>query len=135
MVTVQLAALVALLALLAPPTVPPAAAAAVTVQDLDGRSWNPLAPAPGDALPAIQDSGLVLADAAGATIEPQAVVYTSKGLMYRGRINDLYVDIGRKRRAPTPHDLRDAIDTARAGRAAALVSTQAVGCFIERPRR
>jgi hypothetical protein len=172
----------------------PAAAAPVTVRDLDGRAWQPLAPAPGEvhvvvfvmtdcpvsnvfapeigriaadyrgkgvrtflayvdpgataarlrthladyykgALPAIPDGALTLADAAGATIAPHAVVYTSKGLVYSGRVNDLYIDIGRRRRAPTRHDLRDAIDAARSGRPAVPASTQPIGCFIERPRR
>jgi len=88
-----------------------------------------------DALPAIHDSRLTLADAAGATVAPHAAVYTSNGRVYGGRVNDLYIDIGRRRRAPARHDLRDAIDAARAGRPVVRASTQPVGCFIERPRR
>jgi hypothetical protein len=171
-----------------------AAAAPVTVRDLDGRTWQPLAPAPGEvhvvvfvmtdcpvsnmfapeigriaadyraqrvrtflayvdpgattahlrahlagyyrsALPAIHDAALTLANAAGATIAPEAFVYSSRGLAYRGRVNDLYIDIGRRRRAPTRHDLRDAIDSARSGQPAAPLSTQPIGCFIERSGR
>ena len=81
------------------------------------------------------DSSLVLADAVGATITPTATIYTAKGRTYRGRVDDLYVDIGRKRRTPTRHDLRSALEATVAGRPVAYPETQPVGCFLERVSR
>ena len=68
---------------------------------------------------------------AKATITPEAAVFSSDGkLAYRGRINDLHVDLGRKRASATTHDLRDALDAVLAGKAVAQPETKAVGCFI-----
>ena len=66
---------------------------------------------------------------------PEVAVYTSTGRVYRGRIDDLYVNIGEARREPTRRDLRDALDASIAGRAVAQAETIAVGCFIERKHR
>ena len=71
---------------------------------------------------------------AGATTTPEAAVFvrhaTEPTLVYRGRIDDRYVDIGRTRPAPTRHDLDEVIAAIRSGRTPALRSTPAVGCLI-----
>jgi hypothetical protein len=68
---------------------------------------------------------------AGATITPEAVVLDSRqGLVYRGRIDDRFVELGRERPSATTRDLRDAITASLAGRAVSPSETQAVGCFI-----
>jgi hypothetical protein len=87
---------------------------------------------PGSTSPAVIDADLALTAAAGITVTPEAVVYTSAGRVYRGRIDDLYVTIGQSRRAPTTHDLRDALDAVLAGKPVARAETPAVGCFVER---
>lgn len=67
----------------------------------------------------------------GATITPEAAVFSADGeLRYRGRINNWYGDIGRKRYKPTRHDLKDAVDAVLAGREPAIRFTDAVGCTI-----
>ncbi len=72
----------------------------------------------------------------GVTITPEVVVVRRDGLgggvvWYRGRINDLYAGIGRRRSMPTSHDLRDAINAASEGRPAPEPWGSAVGCIIE----
>jgi hypothetical protein len=89
---------------------------------------------PGSRAPAIVDTTRTLVAAAGATITPEAVVVTSAGRIYRGRIDDLYVSTGSARRAAQQHDLRDALEAAVAGRPAAHAETAAVGCYIEMDR-
>jgi hypothetical protein len=86
----------------------------------------------GSSAPAIIDVGFKLTDAMGATVTPEAVVLTSAGRVYRGRIDDLYVTAGQSRRAAQRHDLRDALDAVLAGRPIAQAETPAIGCFIER---
>jgi hypothetical protein len=67
----------------------------------------------------------------GATITPEAVVLgADRRLLYRGRIDDRFVELGRERPRPTTHDLRDALIAALAGRQVKAPTTQAVGCFI-----
>jgi len=90
---------------------------------------------PHAAIPAIIDAGFQLTAAVDATITPEAAIFTSSGRVYRGRIDDLYVSIGKSRREALHHDVRDALDAILAGRSVATPETDAVGCFIERPRR
>ena len=90
---------------------------------------------PGAKIPAIIDAGFDLTAAADAKVTPEAFVYTPAGRAYRGRIDDLYVSIGKARPQALHHDLRDALDAVLAGRAVATPATSAVGCYIERVRR
>jgi len=87
---------------------------------------------PKSRVPAIVDRGFALTTVAGVTVTPEVAVYTSAGRVYRGRIDDLYINIGEARRAPTQRDLRNALDNVIAGRPVAQAETTAVGCFIER---
>ena len=83
---------------------------------------------------ALRDPDHALVRLAGATTTPEAAVFvrhaTEPTLVYRGRIDDRYVDIGRTRPAPTRHDLDEVIAAIRSGRTPALRSTPAVGCLI-----
>jgi hypothetical protein len=45
-----------------------------------------------------------------------AVVGPGGALLYRGRIDDLWSDYGKRRQEPTTRDLRAALDAALAGR-------------------
>jgi hypothetical protein len=68
---------------------------------------------------------------AHATIAPEAAVFDRDNkLVYHGRIDDLYVDIGKSRPAATVHDLEDAISAVVAGKAIRQAETQAVGCSL-----
>ena len=80
---------------------------------------------------AARDRDHALVKAAGATITPEAAVFDSRGrLVYLGRIDDRFVELGRERPAATQHDLRDALAAVLAGTPVTHPRTQAVGCFI-----
>ena len=83
-------------------------------------------------IPAIVDRNHRLVGVAGPRVTPEAAVYSSRGRVYRGRIDDLYIDVGRARREATRHDVRLALDAALAGRSIPQPETEAVGCFIQR---
>ncbi len=84
----------------------------------------------GDCCPALLDASRELTRKAGATITPEAAVFSPAGkLLYRGRINDLYAALGKKRPAPSVHDLRRALDETLAGKPVRVPRTQAIGCY------
>ena len=77
------------------------------------------------------DRAGVLVAKAGATVTPEAAVFSRSGeVAYRGRINDLFAAPGQKRAEPTRHDLRVALDALLAGKAPPNTTTPAIGCFI-----
>jgi hypothetical protein len=79
---------------------------------------------------ALRDPNHSLVNFVGATITPEAAVVGGGHVLYRGRIDDRFVDLGLERPAPTRHDLADAISAILAGKPVVPASTQAVGCFI-----
>jgi DNA-binding transcriptional LysR family regulator len=85
---------------------------------------------------AILDDDRAIAQRAGASVTPQAVVVDAAGrVRYRGRIDDFYAALGRPRRHVTSHDLRDALDAVLAGHAVARPETEALGCYIAPVRK
>jgi len=63
---------------------------------------------------------------------PESFVIDSSGrLCYRGRIDDRFLDVGRRRAEVTNRDLARAIDTVLGGRSRQLVQTTPIGCFLE----
>lgn len=66
----------------------------------------------------------------GAKVTPEAFVITSRETVYRGRIDDLFPERGKKRDAPTTHELRDAIEDVLARRPVRIAETKALGCYI-----
>jgi hypothetical protein len=84
--------------------------------------------------PAVFDPGLTLARRVGATIKPEAAVLSPEGkLLYLGRIDNRYPELGQRRDRATQHDLRDAIAAILAGKPVAKSRTTAVGCDIVFP--
>ena len=82
-------------------------------------------------LPALRDSHHAIVDLAGARVTPEAAVFLpGRRLVYRGRIDDRYVDIDKMRPAPTRKDLRDVLMAIVAGRVVPPQTTDAVGCLI-----
>lgn len=72
-----------------------------------------------------------LAHKTGATVTPEAAVLSSGGrLLYRGRIDDLYVGFGKRREVATRHDLRLALDAILRGESIPQPFTKSVGCYI-----
>jgi len=82
------------------------------------------------ALEAVRDPNLALVKFAGATITPEAAVVVGEKLVYHGRIDDRYVELGVERAAPTTHDLADALTAVLDGKPAPRASAPAVGCYI-----
>ena len=82
--------------------------------------------------PVVLDHDHKLTRLADAQVTPEAAVFDDKGrLVYRGRIDNLYADFGKKRAKPTRRDLRDTLDALLAGKALAKRTTKAVGCYID----
>lgn len=79
----------------------------------------------------LRDPGHALVDFCGATITPEAAVYTRGGKrLYLGRIDDRFVSFGKERLQASAHDLEEAIAAALAGEPVTTSKTQAVGCRI-----
>jgi hypothetical protein len=80
---------------------------------------------------ALRDSRHDLVKLARPTVTPEAAVFDARGnLVYRGRVDDRFVELGRERPAPTKHDLEEALALTLAGKPVAPSTTQAFGCFI-----
>ena len=79
---------------------------------------------------AVRDPKQALVKFTGATVTPEVAVVVDGRVVYRGRIDDRYVDLGRERPAPTRRDLFDALTAIVAGKPVPHATTQAVGCFI-----
>jgi hypothetical protein len=83
---------------------------------------------------AVRDPGHVLVKRAGARITPEAAVFVPGGgaprLVYHGRIDDRYPELGRMRPAPTTSDLEDVLEAVLAGRPVPRDAAPAVGCFL-----
>ena len=80
---------------------------------------------------AIRDPKLALAKRAHAQVTPECAVFDSAGeLLYHGRIDDRWADLGVKRPEATRHDLALALDAALAGRKPQPAATSAIGCYI-----
>jgi peroxiredoxin len=72
-----------------------------------------------------------LAKAAGVHVTPEVAVFSSRDdLLYRGRIDNRYIDIGEALPAPTHKDLELALQAVLAGQAITNKTTTPVGCYI-----
>ena len=82
--------------------------------------------------PFVLDSDHRLSMKTGTRIVPEAVAFNSKGdVLYRGRIDDLYADIGTRRARATETNLRDALEDIAAGRNPRRALVPGAGCLIE----
>ncbi|NKB66504.1 MAG: redoxin domain-containing protein [Candidatus Latescibacteria bacterium] len=80
---------------------------------------------------ALRDPNHALVELTGATITPEAAVFTAdRTMIYRGRIDDRYIALGKARAAPTQRDLEEALTDILAGQNLPPRTTPAVGCFI-----
>lgn len=81
--------------------------------------------------PALLDPDHRLVHFTQAAITPEAVILAPDGRrLYKGRIDDRYIDFGKARYAATTHDLRAALNAILLGRSVPHPITKAVGCFI-----
>ncbi len=81
--------------------------------------------------PALMDGDRLLERLFHVEVTSEAVVVGKNGKVeYHGRIDNLYVDFGKKRYAATTHELRDALNAVVAGQPVATPVTKTVGCPI-----
>lgn len=79
----------------------------------------------------LRDPHHELVKRARTTVAPEAAVFDGEGrLMYHGRIDDRWVDIGKTRPAAQTHDLENAIAAVLAGRPVSQPETRAIGCSL-----
>jgi hypothetical protein len=82
-------------------------------------------------LPALRDPQHILVMQSQIEITPEAAVFDrDHQLVYHGRIDNLYEDIGRSRPAATTHELQDAIQAALRGQDPPVKTAPAVGCYV-----
>jgi thiol-disulfide isomerase/thioredoxin len=82
-------------------------------------------------IPALRDPQHVLVKESQVEVTPEVAVFsTDRRLVYHGRIDNLYEDVGRKRSVATTHELEDAISAALGGKSLPVDATHGVGCYI-----
>ena len=87
-------------------------------------------------LGALRDPEGRLVDLAGASVTPEAAVFVPRGgLVYRGRIDDRYMDFGKARAHATKYDLEEVLKSLVAGEPVTPRFTKAIGCYISDMRR
>lgn len=78
-----------------------------------------------------RDTRHELVQAAQVRVTPEAAIFEpGRGWVYRGRIDDRFVDFGKQRPEATTRDLQRALQQVLAGKPAAPSSTPAIGCAI-----
>lgn len=82
-------------------------------------------------MPVVIDRDHDLVHATSATKTPEAVVISHRGeVLYRGRIDDQYVALGKRRMQVTSHDLQEALEAVLVDKPVPQPRTEAIGCFI-----
>ena len=82
-------------------------------------------------LSALRDPQHKLVKITGAQVTPEAAVFLPGGRMvYRGRIDDRYVVLGKARPVPTTRDLEQVLEAILEGKQVTNKTTAAIGCFI-----
>jgi len=85
----------------------------------------------GYAISVARDTAHELVKHTGVTVTPEAAVIGQSGdVLYRGRIDNRYVEFGRDRVQPTERTLERTLDAIVQGKPVAVRETQAVGCFL-----
>lgn len=86
------------------------------------------------AFPLLLDASGLLARQLMPTHVPEAFVLDAHlQVKYRGRIDDLYADLGKRRAQATEHNLVDATSALLAGKVPAIAQTTPIGCLFEAP--
>jgi hypothetical protein len=73
-----------------------------------------------------------LVEHTGVEVTPEAAVLGPDGaVLYRGRIDDRWLDFNQRRPRALRHELRDALEAILDGRTPVAPAARAVGCYIE----
>ena len=79
----------------------------------------------------IRDSAHTWVNRLGATVTPEVVVVdSSNAAIYRGRIDNTFARVGKRRRVVTARDLADVLNAICNNTPLTFRQTQAIGCFI-----
>ena len=80
---------------------------------------------------AVRDSAQELVRHTGVQVTPEVAVIGAGGrVLYKGRIDDRYIELGKDRLQPTDRTLERALDAIVQGKPVAVRETRAVGCFL-----
>lgn len=80
---------------------------------------------------ALRDPRHTLVKRTQVLVTPEVAVFEPGGQMvYRGRIDDRFVEFGKTRPAPTTHDLEEALEATLEGKPVVKATAPAIGCFI-----
>jgi tetratricopeptide (TPR) repeat protein len=78
-----------------------------------------------------RDTQHALVQKFGITVTPEATLVDAAGrVVYRGRIDDRYVDIGVDRQRATRHEFEDALSALASGKPVPVAAAPAVGCIV-----
>lgn len=67
----------------------------------------------------------------GVRVTPEvAILDRDRKVVYRGRIDDRYLDFGKDRPEPTIRDLERSLEAVLAGKPVPVAQTQAIGCIL-----
>lgn len=85
----------------------------------------------GYAIPAVVDARHEYVRRGRARVTPEAAVFVKGELVYHGRVDDRYAEIGKERPRALHHDLEQVLVAVTAGKKVTPRETAAVGCVIE----
>jgi hypothetical protein len=85
-------------------------------------------------IPAARDEDHRYVALAQVRVTPEAAVFVNGQLVYHGRVDDRYSDLGKARPRPTSFDLEEVLAALVKGRKVPHRTTTAIGCVIERLR-
>jgi Redoxin len=88
----------------------------------------------GYSIPSVLDPDHRYVAHAKARITPEAAVFVKDKLVYLGRIDDWFVDIGKARPQPEHRDLDEELSAISTGKVPPFHQTTSVGCAIENLR-
>ena len=78
----------------------------------------------------IRDDKHELVKKTGVTVTPEVAVMKDGRMLYRGRIDDRYIEFGKDRPQPTVRDLERSLEAILAGKPVPVAETRAVGCIL-----
>ena len=85
----------------------------------------------GYAIPVVRDTAQELVKHTGVQVTPEVAVIGAGGrVLYKGRIDDRYIELGKDRLQPTERTLARALEAIVQGKPVAVRDTRAVGCFL-----
>jgi hypothetical protein len=84
---------------------------------------------------ALRDPRQALVRLAQARVTPEGAVFLPGGrLIYHGRIDNRYADLGKERPEATQHELEEVLKAIVQGRPVPYSTAKAIGCYIPEPR-